>query len=111
MTEHQTILEYEDQDHVEYSSYSSHKEEEEEEHVPDFQEDKNKEATRRTTWHCHIITQSVSSISWHVLSQVIICYIIVVDYVITYSKCIVKWNSKGHIQNMKSHVKSKSHRK
>jgi len=74
-------------------------------------EDRKKEVKIRTTWHYHIIMQSMSSVSCHVLSWVIMCHIIIVDYIIIYSKCIVKWNSKGHIQNMKIHVKSKSHRK
>ena len=53
----------------------------------------------------------MSLVSCHVTLQVIICHITIVDYVISYSKCIVKWKSKGHIENMKIHVKSKIHRK
>jgi len=50
----------------------------------------------------HQLVHASSVMSCHVMSWVIIGHIIIVDHV--YSKCIVKWKSKGHTWNIKSHV-------
>ena len=68
-----------------------------------FIEDK---ATRRTTWHCHIIMQFMLSVSCNVRSRVIFATSFM-DYVNSIlEKCNVKWKSKSYPCNTKSHLGS-----
>jgi len=55
------------------------------------------------TQHSHIIKQSMSTMSCHVMSWVVTYHITIVDHVY-WIQMFCKWNSKGHTWNVKSHV-------
>jgi len=69
MKERQTIIEDEDQNHMEDSSSSIHKEEEEEERVPSFQEGTERSSKKENLAlsHDHAV-HVISVISYHVTS-------------------------------------------